>query len=253
MKTENKSSKKAAQRRIQEKRRRKRSQIYTKIFYSFYALTIVALFVLLFIASRYVSDYVRAYEASQPKYAASAAAQPFLARDYDTLSMFVDQSIFQYEPREEYNAYMEKALSGRFISYKEVFSTDENLKRYVVKADDQKIGEFTLRHSANHEKYGFWLWTLDSIGVESPEGRVYTVDAPTGATVLVDGRPLGGEDVIQRDIPQFDLGVTLPEGAAVPTRCVYEFRRYFGVESVTVTDVHGEPCELNISGGHYTA
>ena len=40
---------------------------------------------------------------------------------------------------------------------------------------------------------------------------------------------------------------------SVPTRCVYEFKRYFGVESVTVTDAHGEPCEVNVSGNHYTA
>ncbi|MBO4299953.1 MAG: hypothetical protein J5998_14285 [Clostridia bacterium] len=253
MKTEQKQSKKAGERRIQEKKRQKRSRLYTKIFYGFYALTVIALFVGFLYASRVVSDYVKAYEASQPKYAASAAAQPFYAHDYDVLSRHTDQDIFQYESRAEYEAYMEKQLAGKFISYNEVFTTDEDLKKYVVKADDQKIGDFTLRHSADHEKYGFWLWTLDSMNVEGPEASVYTVDAPSGATVLVDGKPLGEDDIVVRDIPEFDLNVTLPEDAVLPSRCVYEFRRYFGVSDISVTDVHGEPCEVSVSGRRYTA
>ena len=253
MKTDKKNSKKAEQRRIQEKKRKKRSRLYTKIFYTFYALTIVAIFVFLFYASRVVNDYVRAYEASQPKYAASAAAQPFYAHDYDVLSQHTDQEIFQYESREDYDAYMEKALAGKLISYNEVFTTDENLKKYAVKADDQKIGDFTLRHYANHEKFGRWLWRLDSMNVEGPEGHNYTVEAPTDATVLVDGKALGEESIVVRDIPEFDPGVTLPEGAKAPTRCVYEFRRYFGVSDVSVTDKYGEACELNQAGSRYTA
>ncbi len=251
MKTDQKKAakvRKTGKRRIQEK---KRSRLYTKIFYSFYALTVVALFVAMFMASRYVNEYVRSYEAAQPKYVASAAAQPFYEHDYDTLAQYVNQDIFRVESREDYAAYMDRQLEGRFISYSEVFSGDENLKQYTVRADDMKIGEFTLKHSSE-DKFGFWRWSLDSVRVESPQSQTYTVNVPAGSAVYVNGKALTEEDMTRSGIPEFDFTVALPEGAAMPTRCEYQFERYFGVDSLRVVNVRGEDCEPDVAGRTYT-
>jgi|GEM_PF-3350912 len=253
MKTEKKSgSRRVNERRIQEKKRRRRSRLYTKLFYGFYVLTIAALYVVIFLAVRGMKDYVSVFEASQPRHAADAAARPFLERDYDALAQCEDPAVFEVETRGQYADYMDRLLEGRVISYNEVYSADEAARRYVVKADDQKIGGFTLRHTADDAKYGFPMWTLESTDVEVLAKRSYTVSAPTGATVYVNGRALGDDAVIQRDIPEFET-VELPAGAAAPTRRVYAFERYFDVGPVSVLDRYGEACEVSAAGSAYTA
>ena len=246
-----KHSSKEKEGRIQEKRRKKRSKLYTKIFYSVYALTIVALFIGMMWASRYLNDYVKAYEASQPKYAAEAAFRPFAERNYDVLSQVADQDIFRYESRVEYDAYMDRMLGGRAITYNEVYSADENEKRYVVKADGNRFGEFTLRCMGTDD-YGFRQWSFSSMSIVSPQSSTYTVDVPTGTKVFVNGQRLDDENLVQWDIPEFDDIPALPEGSKVPTRCVYQFKRYFAVPLVSATDRFGDACELSVAGNTWT-
>ncbi len=255
MKTKKKKSTVARQReakRIQEKRRKKRSRVYTAIFYSVYGLTIAAMFVGLFWLSRNVDAYVKACEAAEPKYAAAAAARPFLERDYAVLSQCEDPAIFETETIDQYCAYMDELLDGREITYNEVFSSDENVKRFDVKADDLKIGEFRLRHVGDDPRFGFWQWQVDSLDTDVLRTTGYQVEAPEKSTVYVDDRALTRNDIIRRGIPEFET-VELPTGSKVPQRCVYEFRRYFGPGQVRVVDQYGQENEVSQTNGRYIA
>ena len=255
MKTKKKKNARAQRngdRRIQEKRRKKRSRVYSIIFYSFYGLTIAALFAVLFWISRGVDAYVKAYEAAEPKYVAEMAARPFLERDYAVLVQCEDPAIFETEAREQYYEYMDELLAGREITYNEVVSSDEDVKRYDVKADDLKIGEFWLRHTANDPQFGFWQWTVESLDTDVLRASSYQVEAPEKSKVYVGDVLLTSRDVIRRNIPEFET-VDLPEGARVPQRCVYEFRRYFSPGEVRVVDQYGNENEVTTAGGRYIA
>ena len=251
-KKKNTRARQHAENRIQEKRRRKRSRVYSAIFYSFYGLTVVALFVFLFWVSRNVDAYVKACEAAEPKYAAEAAARPFLERDYAVLSQCEDPAIFETETVDQYCQYMDELLDGRAITYNEVFSSDENVKRYDVKADDLKIGEFRIRHVTDDPRFGFWQWQVDSLDTDVLRSAGYQVEAPEKSTVYVDGRALTRNDVVRRGIPEMET-VELPAGSKLPQRCVYEFRRYFGPGEVRVVDQYGRENEVTVSGGRYVA
>ena len=256
MKTETKAARREKEKRaqrIQEKKRRQRSKRYTKIFYAFYGLTIIVLFALLFKAADYVNGYVRAFEASQPKYAAAAAAQPFFERNYAVLAQCEDPDIFKNETIEQYTTYMDRLLGGRFLSYHEVYSDDKDVKRYVIEADDEKIGSFTLRHTSD-DSYGFEQLTMGEMDTVGLNKRTYTVDAPADSTVYVNGKALTAEDVVESGIPEFTstVSVSLPAGSVVPTRCKYEFSRYFDV-AVKVVDPYGEENEVSVAGPNYTA
>lgn len=251
-KKKNARAQRSGNKRIQEKRLKKRSRIYSVIFYSFYGLTIAALFVVLFMISRGVDSYVKAYEAAEPKYVAEAAARPFLEKDYGVLVQCEDPAIFETETREQYYEYMDELLAGREITYNEVFSSDENVKRYDVKADDLKIGEFWLRHVSDDPQFGFWQWQVESLDTDVLRSSSYQVEAPEKSTVYINGRALTARDIIRRNIPEFET-VALPAGARVPQRCVYEFRRYFGPGEIRVVDQYGEENEVSMSGSRYVA
>ena len=240
------------EKRIMARKRRKRSKIYSAIYYSFLALTVVALFGFFIYASGVVRDWVTGYEASQPIYQERIAARPFLERDYRVLSQCEDPAIFENESYEKYESYMHELLDGRTITYSEVRSGDENLKSYVVMADENIIGEFHLRHTGNDPRFGFWIWQVDSLDTDVLVSTKYTVEAPETATVYVDGKPLTEEDITIRGIPEFET-VELPSGASVPSRCVYEFERYFGVSEVTCEDRYGEDCDMTQDGREYSA
>ena len=257
-KTAVKAAKKASSepKRITAKaRRRKRRKIHTAIFYSIYALVIIAAVIAVNVGKGKLRASMEGYEASQPKYAAEAAAQMFTQRDYAALFDWEDQSAFaaQHETREQYVRYMTDLLAGKEITWSEGYSTEADTKLYVVKADGSKIGDFTLRQSAESDESGFRQWTLDDVKLYVLAASTYTVKAPSRSTVTVDGVTLDEGSVTEDNIPLFTASLKLPGDAKVPTAKVYAFSRYFGVQDVRVTDWRGNENAVTQNGRDYTA
>lgn len=236
-------------------RRRRRRKICSAIFYSLYALVIAAVLVAVHIGKNKLSDYMAGYEASQPKYAAEAAAQTFMSRDYAALYAWEDQGALaaQHETQEQYVEYMHELLDSRELTWAEGYSGEADAKLYNVKANGEKIGDFTLRQSAQADESGFKQWVLEDVNLYVLQATQYTVTAPARSTVSVDGVTLDDSYVTQTDIKLFETSLSLPEGAYVPTARVYTFERYFGVGEVRVTDWRGDENAVTQSGCDYTA
>ncbi len=237
----------------QPPRKKKKKKKGFPVFYTIYfTLIVLAVFAVAF-GMRYLRGYLAAYENSQPKYEAEKVAQTFLSRDFDTLFNYEDQSLFTDETKQQYVDYMNELTSGMNITYKKTVSGIEGVERYLVKADDVPLGEFTLKKDGQLDEYGFEGWTLDTMKTTGVlRGETYRVTAPTKSTVYVDGQALSDDKIVERDIPIFTVE-ELPEGAHVPTDCVYEFTRYFGVKEVRVIDQYGEENALTKEGSSYTA
>ena len=237
----------------QPPRKKKKKKKGFPVFYTIYfTLIVLAVFAVAF-GMRYLRGYLAAYENSQPKYEAEMVAQTFLSRDFDTLFNYEDQSLFTDETKQQYVDYMNELTSGMNITYKKTVSGIEGVERYLVKADDVPLGEFTLKKDGQLDEYGFEGWTLDTMKTTGVlRGETYRVTAPTKSTVYVDGQALSDDKIVERDIPIFTVE-ELPEGAHVPTDCVYEFTRYFGVKEVRVIDQYGEENALTKEGSSYTA
>lgn len=237
----------------QPPRKKKKRKKGFPVFYTVYfTLIVLAVFAVAF-GMRYLRGYLAAYENSQPQYEAEKVAQTFLSRDFDTLFNYEDQSLFTDETKQQYVDYMNELTSGMNITYKKTVSGIEGVERYLVKADDVPLGEFTLKKDGQPDEYGFEGWTLDTMKTTGVlRGETYRVTAPTKSTVYVDGQALSDDKIVERDIPIFTVE-DLPEGAHVPTNCVYEFTRYFGVKEVRVIDQYGEENALTKEGSSYTA
>lgn len=253
-----KTSKKAPEepKRITAKaRRRKRRKIHSAIFYSIYALVIIAVLIAVNVGKGKLRTSMENYEASQPKYAAEEAAQIFMQRDYAALFEWEDQSAFaaQHETQEQYVQYMTELLADKEITWSESYSTEADTKLYTVKADGSKIGDFTLRQSAEADESGYRQWQLDDVNLYVLSATTYTVQAPSRSTVVVDGVTLSDSDVTEDSIPLFTVSLKLPDDTKVPTAKVYTFSRYFGVQDVQVTDWRGDENVVTQDGNDYTA
>lgn len=236
-------------------RRRRRRKICSAIFYSLYALVIVAVLVAVHVGKGKLNDYMAGYEASQPKYAAQAAAQTFMSRDYAALYAWEDQQILaaQHETQEQYVQYMHELLDARELAWTEGYSGEADTKLYNVKANGEKIGDFTLRQSAQADESGFKQWVLEDVKLYVLQAAEYTVTVPARSLVSVDGVTLDDSYVTQEDVPLFETSLSLPENARIPTAKVYTFERYFGVGEVCVTDWRGNENAVTQQGNAYTA
>lgn len=233
--------------------RKKKKKKGFPVFYTIYFTLIVLVVFAVAFGMKYLRGYLAAYENSQPQYEAEKVAQTFLNRDFDTLFSYEDQSLFTDETKQQYVDYMNELTSGMNITYKKTVSGSEDVERYLVKADDVPLGEFTLKKNGQPDEYGFEGWTLDTMKTTGVlRSETYRVTAPTKSTVYVDGQALSDDKIVERDIPIFTVE-DLPDGAHVPTDRVYEFTRYFGVKEVKVIDQYGKENALTQDGNNYTA
>ena len=241
-----------AKKKFSKKRYRRNVIISRCIFYFFYLATVLALLFLIKVGVTFVNDYMCAYESSQVRYVAEEAAKPFTELDYEKLADCVDPSVYPYEHREQYVEYLKNMLEGREITYSERAADNENERRYIVKADNMSIGSFTVRHTSE-DKYNLWQWEPAEMDTDMLISSEYFVNVPTGSVVTVDGTVLTDDNIIERNIPFLEKYEDLPEDAAIPTRCIYRFERYFDVNDVTVTDKYGRDCAVTQEDNTYTA
>ena len=218
-------------------KRRKKSHF--SFFYLVYVLIIIAVVIATFHIKDALYSYLKDYEDAQPKYVAERAAEIFTSRDFNRIYEYEDPTLFGDEGREQYVDYMMALTEGKTITYREAASTDESVKRYSVRMDGEKLGEFSLRKTGEVNAHGFGLWGLDDMSTSVLMGQTYRVTAPTLSKVYVDGLQLDEDKIIERDIPILDVADNLPEGVSGPTQCTYEFVRFFGVKDVAVTDQYG--------------
>ena len=216
--------------------RRRRQSFRFPYFYLFYFLLVA--FVILFTgrATDYLHDYLQDYEDAQPEYAAEEAAKIFTERRFDELFQYEDQSVLGAESRDQYVSYMNELTAGKEISWREVRSSDPDVKRYVVSLGDAKMGEFTLGKTGQTNAHGFGLWGLQSVSTDVLASTSYQITAPSTSRVYVDGVQLTADQITDAGTPILDVADNLPEGLTAPTLCTYQFSRYFGVKEVRVFD-----------------
>ena len=228
------------------------SRVGTGVYFGLLIIVVVAIL----LTARYFVDYLQgamtAYEASQLKYALQSAAEPIVGKDYRLWARYENPMTFKYEPVERYVAYLENLIGDKEITYSETASGDANKKKYTIRADGLRIGEFSLKHE-REDDYGNWLWEPDTMSFELLQPEAYTIEAPSTSTVYVNGVALGRENITQDGIPEFEIIIDPPEGVVIPTRCVYHFERYFGVDSVRVVDAKGVDNPVTQDGHIYVA
>ena len=102
------------------------------------------------------------------------------------------------------------------------------------------------------EKLGFgsYRWALE--GVDAVDSG-FTVYVPDGATVLLDGAPLGPEVTGQRDAQPLSLSVFEENRADIPGLTKYVLNRTFTTDGVRVLAADGSELALGFSAGnsHY--
>ena len=201
------------------------------IFYIIYFLLVIAALTTIFFAAKQLWTVLDDYEGSLSKYVAEDVFEKYYSPcDFALLGEMAGIQTSPYEDLGDFAEYMENKAGGRDITYYEVSAGLGETKKFVVKAGDEKISDFTLKKSNKTSRFGFELWELDSISLvyEAKEDIVFS--HIKGGTLKLNGRDidLSACTVIEDNIPTFsELHMLEGSGASPITYATYKIDGLF--------------------------
>ena len=165
------------------------------IFYPVYFLLIAVFLIALHIGLRYVRVILADYETAQPQYEAERVFQTYYADgSFDRLvNAAASVPLTPYEDKDAVAAYLRTYTTGKDISYSSISTGLDDVRKYIVKADDVKFSAFTIRPGEKKTEKGFALYELDTIELYCAGQESVRITVPKGDSVYVNGRLLGDE------------------------------------------------------------
>lgn len=230
--------------KVSKKKKKKKSSI--KLFYPIYLILVVLCIYGIFVVCEQIAQELRIYEAALPKYDAQEAARMFEERDFEKIYSYQNPADFAGEDAATYAAYMSEFTKDGTITWGETYSSAENEKVYSVRLDGKRLFEFTMLNTGMKDENGYDVWELSSVRTLGISTGTRTVKAPSESTVYIDGKPLGEDAVIEKDILLDSEEFLLGDEAKVPTMCVYQYEFCLGDPQVRVVDPQGRENPMTV-------
>ena len=188
-------------------------------------------------------DWLVRLEASQPDVRSEEVfTELFADPDWAQLYEMAGEEDTLYEGKEAYATYMENKVGNQKLSYVETSAGLSGNKKYIVKLDDEKIAEFTLKDEAP-EGEEIPDWTLDEVFVYYTRQETLTIFTVPGHTVYING--------VQLDTEEHKIATTytvveeyLEEGLHGYRDMTLSFGTLLLQPEVTILDENGEPVEV---------
>ena len=211
------------------------------VFYTIYWTLVIAAVAAIAYGLVYLYHLCADYESVQPKYAAAEYLAVYEQNDVGKMIALTGGiPLNAGETAADYEQYVRGVLEGHTLTCGPAYSPDDDVKRYVAKADGIVYSEFTLRKTGEKSEFGFDKWAYDgmTMDVAAPE-VTYKAKVFSDYTLYVNGDPLPEANVTESGIATFSTG-HLPSNVYNPTFKVYTFSMRFGVPSISARNEKGE-------------
>ena len=190
-----------------------------------------------FIMMNWLYDALAVYESKTP----NAALDIYFARiadgDMDIIRAESGFSATQKNDWEDYDAaILEKFGEDGSFAYRQVASNElDGRQVYVVYNGDKRLGEVYLYDGEGVD--GGWR-----ISTPLKFLPTYTIIAPPGATVLVNGEALSPDDAVERRELEVELLAELPQNMPKPELLTYKVDGFLSTPELTATAPDGVEC-----------
>lgn len=250
---------------------------------------IIEIAIIIFFAMRHnVLDFLKEYESVQPKYMENAVFDEYFASlDWGKIAssnLLTEEgsglSLSPYENESHVEQYLGTLCSGKEISgygissgvsgesasalnlfniskyFVDQFNSKGQIK-YIVKAGEDKIAEFTLDHSDNKDDAtprGFMPYKLTGITMYCYPHNSITLRVPDTSVVYLNGIETGEDKIVARD-SQEDADLHMTDGAHGIRYVVYHIDGLYLDPTVVVRDKDGNEStlEYDTENEYYTA
>lgn len=209
------------------------------VFYSVYAaLTFLIIAATAVFLSRF-RPYLASFEAGLPKYKAQEVFDTYFDPvDFGILYDKCGIKLSKYEGRKEFVEYMTALVGERSLSYRDVPSGDDAVKRYIVTDGVTKIGEFTLVEKGEGDENGN-RWIEDSFRLFYATPESVRIRVPSDSRVFVNGVEVDLSSV-ETVITEDERSKHLPEGIKGITYTAFSLDGFLVTPSVRAVDRFGK-------------
>ncbi len=208
----------------------------------------------LFIAGLFVCwEFLSQYEDSQPKYVMDDVCADFTPYLEQGLRAEYGDDISEYE---EWNSIFNDVLSPAFDGE---YKYKKAVKKYTAENPvftvytDSEIADIKLEKTGKTSSFGFDSWRVAGIDITADMSGVSTitatVEAPVGAVITVNGKPL--TVTAEEESAVYPLALKYEKGiGTLPEYSVYNIEGLFSVPSVSVKLGDKEMVEHRIGQRH---
>lgn len=139
-------------------------------------------------------DWLVRLEASQPDVRSEEVFNElFSDPDWEALYEMAGEEDTLYEGAQAYATYMENLVGDNELTYVETSAGLSGNKKFIVKSNDTKVAEFTLKNMAP-EGEEIPEWTLDEVFVFYTRQESLTIFTVPGHTVYINGVAIDTEE-----------------------------------------------------------
>ncbi|MBQ9939622.1 MAG: hypothetical protein IJO96_08855 [Oscillospiraceae bacterium] len=188
-------------------------------------------------------DYLEEYEAAQPTGTIERYMEELKNGDYSKLMKYTEYVTDEFNSEEDFGEYMAKFLGDTSeLTYTKTSTKPDGTINYAIyfEKDNVKIQEITLTPTED-KAAPFDI----SFGIEYLEP--YYIEAPTHATVYVNGVALDDSYKTGEEVVNESFSVILTEGVVLPSRCFYSIDGLLCPPEITAKDHNGVECAVEVN------
>lgn len=224
---------------------------FSKFLIIYASVISVAVAIVLFLLYGLLKDY----EEGRPSVTMDRIAAQFTAENVEQLLDSSGVAFNAFENNERVAAYLKEKLGSEQVSYKKKSGEySENTPVYVVYAGETAVAKVRLAENGkNSHKFTKWKLgeiSFDGIG-DKKKQDTYTIQAPKGSVVLINGVTAGAEYITEDDVA-FDPCKNVSGFVTPPVRTVYTVSGLIAEPEVTVL-YHEQPLTVEVKDGAYLA
>ena len=220
-------------------------------FWKVYKISLIAASIIVALLLVYLTMILKDYEEAQPKHVAEQTfADYFENFDADEFARQFSEN-GGYEDADEVAKVLRQMTSGKEIKYYRVSTGMDQSYKYIVKAGDEKFASFKLVEDTEAQNR-FKTYKSTDFQLFLNAGESVTVEVPRGYKLFLNGKEIGEDDIVQKDI-KTDASVHMPEGVEGILYNKYTVSGLLTEPEIKVTDENGKEANVAEKNGTYRA
>lgn len=194
---------------------------------------------------KFLKNYQDVYDKTRPDIEMSENLSMFSAEKVDELvASITNVECDTQESMLQFRNGVKAVFEGKTVGY-DILKGEhtEDRPAYVITCDNEPVAILRLKKQEVTEKYGLPLWEIKSLDWLEKKNTGYTVLAPEGVTLTINGVVVGEDTAIETDI-EHDRAGYFRGCAEIPTYNKYSIDHIYGEPMIEATNPYGDSLEV---------
>ena len=193
----------------------------------------------------FLKDYQKVYDETRPKVEMDATLSMLSGENMDELlSQLPNVDLSTEDLKTQYKVAINNLFADKKIAY-DFLSGEHTDDRpaYVVTSDGEPVAVVRFKKQETAAKYGLPLWEIKSLDWLVSYKKGYTVSAPVGVTLKINGVTISEDSAVETGI-KHDRARYFESYAEIPSYNKYSIDHIFGEPVIEATNAYGDALEV---------